>query len=85
MLVFTHITADYASSLLVSCALNAQPLQTIRVPSGGILGSMLPEIDHPKSAFGKRVLPLSILIATVFGHRGITKCRGVGSMIKIGM
>jgi len=33
---------------------------------------MMPDIDHPQSAFGKRVLPLSIPIATVFGHRGIT-------------
>ena len=32
----------------------------------------MPDIDHPQSAFGKRVLPLSIPIAAVFGHRGIT-------------
>ncbi|MCX7196094.1 MAG: metal-dependent hydrolase [Proteobacteria bacterium] len=63
MLTFTRIAAGCASSLLVSGAFNAQPLQTILVYGGGILGSMLPEIDHPKSAFGKRVLPLSIPIA----------------------
>ena len=72
MLAFTHIAAGCASSLLVSGALNAQPSQTILVLGGGILGSMMPDIDHPQSAFGKRVLPLSIPISTVFGHRGIT-------------
>ena len=72
MLAFTHIAAGCASSLLVSGALNAQPSQAILVLGGGILGSMMPDIDHPQSAFGKRVLPLSIPIATLFGHRGIT-------------
>ncbi|MBK8570536.1 MAG: metal-dependent hydrolase [Nitrosomonadales bacterium] len=63
MLAFTHIAAGCASSLLVSGVLNAQPLQTILVSGGGILGSMQPDIDHPQSAFGKRALPLSISIA----------------------
>jgi inner membrane protein len=72
MLAFTHIAAGCASSLLVSGALNAQLSQTILVLGGGILGSMMPDIDYPQSAFGKRVLPLSIPIAAVFGHRGIT-------------
>lgn len=49
MLVFTRIAAGL--SLLVSGVLNAQPLQTILVLGGGILGSMLPDIDHPQSAF----------------------------------
>ena len=51
MLAFTSIAAGCASSLLVFGALNAQPLQTILVPAGGILGIMQPDIDHPQSAF----------------------------------
>lgn len=35
-------------------------------------GSLLPDIDHPHSAFGRRVRPLSDVIGLVFGHRGIT-------------
>lgn len=38
----------------------------------GMLGSLLPDIDHPKSAFGSRVWPLSWLVSELFGHRGIT-------------
>ncbi|RFC35471.1 MAG: hypothetical protein DID90_2727554374 [Candidatus Nitrotoga sp. LAW] len=51
MLAFTRIAAGCASSLLVSGAFNAQPLLTILVLGGGILGSMQPDIDHPQSAF----------------------------------
>lgn len=36
------------------------------------LGSLLPDVDHPHSVFGRRVRPLSDLIALIFGHRGIT-------------
>ncbi len=72
MLAFTHIAAGCASSLLAADALHAQPAQTVLILGGGILGSMLPDIDHPKSAFGSRVLPLSIPLSAIFGHRGIT-------------
>ena len=51
MLVLTHIAAGCASSILASGVLNAQPLQTILVLGGGIIGSMLSEIDHPQSVF----------------------------------
>ncbi|WP_448204276.1 metal-dependent hydrolase [Azospirillum sp. sgz302134] len=37
-----------------------------------ILGSLAPDIDHPKSTLGQWVKPLSLLISGVFGHRGIT-------------
>lgn len=72
MLAFTHVAAGCASSLLVAHYLHAGPVQTALMMAGGILGSHLPDIDHPKSAFGSRVLPLSIPISAVFGHRGIT-------------
>lgn len=37
-----------------------------------VAGSLLPDIDHPKSWAGRRLRPVSTLIATVFGHRGVT-------------
>ena len=72
MLAFTHTAAGCASVLLVSEYLHTSPIQTILLLAGGIIGSHLPDIDHPKSAFGSRVLPLSLPISAVFGHRGIT-------------
>ncbi len=37
-----------------------------------LAGSLLPDIDHPKSWLGKRLRPLSSTVASVFGHRGVT-------------
>lgn len=52
------------------------PMTTIlSYPSyyGGIaLGSLLPDIDHPRSYIGRRTYPLSVLIHKLFGHRGFT-------------
>jgi len=72
MLAFTHTAAGCASALLLAEYLHASPAQTILIVAGGIIGSHLPDIDHPKSAFGSRVLPLSLPISAIFGHRGIT-------------
>lgn len=39
---------------------------------GGILTCLLPDIDHPKSLLGQRLKWLSVPIAKMFGHRGVT-------------
>lgn len=72
MMAFTHAAAGTASALLVAQSLHAGPIQALLILSGGVAGSYLPDIDHPKSAFGSRVLPLSLPISAIFGHRGIT-------------
>jgi inner membrane protein len=72
MMAFTHIAFGAASALLAAEWLNVPAPQTVLMLAGGVLGSMLPDIDHPGSAFGRRVLPISMVLAAVFGHRGIT-------------
>ncbi len=37
-----------------------------------IFGSLLPDVDHPGSAFGSKVRFISYPLSLVFGHRGIT-------------
>jgi inner membrane protein len=37
-----------------------------------VAGSLLPDIDHPKSWVGRRTRPVSTAIAATFSHRGIT-------------
>jgi inner membrane protein len=39
---------------------------------GVVLGSLLPDIDHPQAYLGRRIRVLSVPINTLFGHRGIT-------------
>jgi inner membrane protein len=36
------------------------------------LGSLLPDVDHPKSWVGRRTRPVSTALAATIGHRGIT-------------
>lgn len=72
MMAFTHAAAGAATSILVAEYLHADNIHSLLILSGGIAGSYLPDIDHPRSAFGRRVLPLSLPISAIFGHRGIT-------------
>jgi inner membrane protein len=37
-----------------------------------VAGSLLPDVDHPKSRVGRLARPVSTAIASVLGHRGIT-------------
>lgn len=37
-----------------------------------VVGSLAPDIDHPKSTLGQLMRPLSNIISAVFGHRGVT-------------
>jgi inner membrane protein len=37
-----------------------------------VTGALLPDIDHPKSWVGKRMRPLSTIVAAILGHRGAT-------------
>lgn len=37
-----------------------------------LVGSLVPDIDHPASAVGRRCWPVSAVISGAFGHRGIT-------------
>ncbi len=45
------------------------------IATASAAGALLPDIDHPGSAFGRRVKPVSLLISAIFGHRGITHSR----------
>lgn len=40
--------------------------------AAAIAGSLLPDVDHPRSWAGKRIWPVSAIIGMIFGHRGIT-------------
>lgn len=72
MMAFTHIAAGCLAAYGAAQVLHAQEAQSVLLVAGGIVGSMLPDIDHPASAFGRRMRPVSDLISAIFGHRGIT-------------
>lgn len=71
MMARTHIA--FASLMMVACSvgiLQRMP-QLDEVAIAGAAG-LLPDLDHPKSTFGRIVPYISIPLAAVFGHRGFT-------------
>jgi len=70
MLARTHLVFGVAAVSVASCfgVVPANPVTII----AALFGSLLPDVDHPKSSFGRKILPISWAISRVFGHRGIT-------------
>ncbi len=72
MLAKTHVIFGAGSALAVSQAMHLPLNSSILMVSAGVIGSLLPDIDHPTSTFGRKIWPVSLIISKVFGHRGIT-------------
>ena len=72
MLAATHVIFGSGCALLAAHVMGLPPDQAIVMTAAGAAGSLLPDMDHPSSTFGKRIRPVSNLIGFVFGHRGIT-------------
>jgi len=75
MLAKNHITMGVTGYLGAASLLSLLPVEPVMIAacSGfAFIGSGLPDIDHPKSKFGRLVPFISYLLSMVFGHRGIT-------------
>ncbi|TYS58528.1 metal-dependent hydrolase [Sutcliffiella horikoshii] len=70
MMYKTHLATSIAAGVVVSKVLSF-PF-TIGYLSGVVIGSLLPDIDHPRSFIGRRFIVLSKAINKEFGHRGLT-------------
>jgi inner membrane protein len=71
MMAGSHVALGAAAWMLAAPHFGQDALH----PAGlalAVAGSLLPDIDLPKSWAGKRLRPVSTLIAAVFGHRGVT-------------
>jgi inner membrane protein len=79
----------YKTHLATSIAVGAGIAKLVSFPftigyfSGIALGSLLPDIDEPKSFLGKRLWFLSLFINKKFGHRGLTHSIFAWSIITI--
>ncbi len=71
MMAKSHLVVGLAAWVAAAPLLHANTLN-----AGSVLlvlaGSLLPDIDHPKSWVGRRTRPVSTAIAAALGHRGIT-------------
>lgn len=70
MMAFSHILIGMSSWALAVRFTNA-PLNEFAV-AAVVAGSLLPDIDHPGSWLGRRLLPVSMFLGSIFGHRGVT-------------
>lgn len=70
MRYYTHIATSLAGAVIIAdysnLSLNAA------IVTGVIIGSVLPDIDEPKSYIGRRSKGVSVAVKGLFGHRGIT-------------
>ena len=71
MMAGSHVALGAAAWMLAAPHLGQDALQPMGLALA-VVGSLLPDIDHPKSWAGRRLRPVSMVIGGVFGHRGVT-------------
>ncbi|MCB4820481.1 metal-dependent hydrolase [Roseicella aerolata] len=71
MLAGSHVALGAAAWIAAAPHLGRPPLDPEALALA-VAGGLLPDIDHPKSWVGRRLRPLSDLVAGAFGHRGVT-------------
>ncbi|MGM9986047.1 MAG: metal-dependent hydrolase [Bacillaceae bacterium] len=67
---YTHVATAVAGTIALT-ELNNQSL-TLPIIAGTIIGSLIPDIDEPKSYIGRRSLGVSHVVNKKYGHRGGT-------------
>jgi inner membrane protein len=71
MLAGSHVALGAAAWIAAAPYLGRPPLDPEALALA-VAGGLLSDIDHPKSWVGRRLRPLSDVIAGLFGHRGVT-------------
>lgn len=70
MMAFSHVLTGLS---VYSMAVHYTDLPWGPATVGAVVaGSLLPDIDHPKSWLGRRLLPISVPLTMLVGHRGVT-------------
>lgn len=71
MMAGSHVVLG-AASWAVAANLSGLPADAPEALAAAALGALLPDIDHPQSWAGRRMRAVSVPLALVVGHRGIT-------------
>lgn len=74
MLSTTHMLGGAAAAmgcmLMVSPDIQLAPVALAASAGIGVVGGLLPDIDHPKSKISNTLRPVNTLISLFFSHRG---------------
>lgn len=71
MMAGSHVVLGAAAWCVAAPHLGVGSLDPVALGLA-VAGSLLPDIDHPKSWVGQRARPFSTVVAAVLGHRGAT-------------
>src|SRR5690349_3101028 len=71
MMAGSHVLIGTAAWLYASRRLGLPQLDPVGLGLAAV-GSLLPDIDHPKSWLGRRFRLVSVPLAAALGHRGFT-------------
>lgn len=71
MMAGSHMVVG-AALWAVTAKLAGHPPAEPQALAAATLGALLPDIDHPQSWAGRKLRVVSVPLALVFGHRGIT-------------
>lgn len=71
MMAKSHVALGLATWVVAAPLLHLPPLDPLYLGLAAA-GSLLPDVDHPKSWVGRRTRPFSSAIAATLGHRGVT-------------
>lgn len=66
----SHMLMGASAGAVLSVAVTGH-MDPVTVSASGI-GALLPDLDHPRSKLGRKVLPVSLILWLVIGHRGMS-------------
>ena len=71
MMAVSHMAVG-AALWVVTARLTGLPPADPQALGVAVLGSLLPDIDHPQSWAGRKMRVISVLLSALVGHRGVT-------------
>jgi inner membrane protein len=71
MMARSHVAIGIAAWVAAAPLLRISPFDLNGIGLA-VVGSLLPDVDHPASWVGRRTRPVSTALAAVLGHRGVT-------------
>lgn len=71
MMAVSHVVFGATAWAIVAHWGGMGPVDPLDVGAAAF-GALLPDIDHPQSAVGRRLAPISVPLSAVVGHRGVT-------------
>ena len=71
MIARSHVAIGLAAWVCAAPLLHLAPFDPASLALA-VAGSLLPDVDHPRSWLGRRLGPVSRGLAAMLGHRGVT-------------